>query len=136
MGYSVVVQFKNEKDRNQALAILLNNEELWINKYEFGIWIRGPVVDPAYSGELKDPMLGFDFHKSGDPASQIAYYLCYWIADNYDSEIYYDGDELIEKPKNPERSLVKMINRFWPPDGKNLWKIIKTICNTLDTKIK
>lgn len=135
MGYSVVVQFENEEDRNQALTILLDNEELWINKHEFCTCVRGPAIDPSYIGDLKDPLLGFDFHFSGDPASQIAYYLCYWIIDNYNSKAYYDGNKLIKRPKNPERNLVEMINIFRPPDGKKLWKTIKAICNILDTKL-
>jgi len=125
MGYSVLVKFKSIKDRDEAFDLLLTHQRLWLDEYDFATMVRGPVLDPSYDGDLKK-ILGFDFGSSGDPASQIAYYLCYWIANKYNAQTYYDGVDKIQMPNE----LKEMIGWNW--NAAELWSKISQIYKTLE----
>lgn len=96
MGYSLIVKFPDKDIRDKMLDFLEKNMTPPFKLVEEEIEnIRGPVIDPAYSGRLDgDLILGFDFHLLGDMQARVVQLLCYWMVTRVPkATIWYDGDE-------------------------------------------
>lgn len=103
MGYSLVLKFKTEAERDEVLTHLERYFEPVSKHFGLPFEDHGPVSDPVYSGDLPGELiLGFDYHVLSDLDALHALMVCEWAIINLDCELWYDGDELWKRSKHSD----------------------------------